>query len=212
MPKCIKCESKLEYNENEQLYCCPNCGSKYKVVSNKTPEEPTEPKEDTTTDSEPQSLYEQLKSEIKQNKLIKPKWIIYLIAVALIITCICVFATPISYNTRFVYNDDNNYYDETSSIIFQRNNIYKSLYGSKTSHIALYYLEDNNIVLNNKNVLKIINRTTLQNHYGEIYKAVNIGEIFLIIITVSWGIFAIVYTFIYNKKKNDKKESTKEQK
>jgi len=33
MPKCIKCESKLEYNENEQLYCCPNCGSKFRTAT-----------------------------------------------------------------------------------------------------------------------------------------------------------------------------------
>lgn len=216
MAKCLKCGNELVYIEDDNVNYCPKCGEKYKTVS--SPEqndiiELTIQEENKTTihNKEPKSLYEQFKSEIKQKHLIKPKWLIHLIAIALIITCLAICATPISYNTKFVNKENQNYYNETYSIIFQRNNICKSQYGSKTSNIQLYYIENDAVCFENRTVLKIINRTTLQYSDGEIYKAENGGEIFLIVITVLWSIFSIALAiFDYNKKitKHDRLKET----
>ena len=230
MAKCVKCGNDLIYIDEEQVNYCPKCGAKYKTVSAKEPNETveginTETKKNTTNNAEPLSLFEQFKAGIKNHdnttdelqhsslakikRVIKPRWIVYLIAIALTITCLVVCATPISYNTRYVYQSSD--YRETYAIVFQRDNICKTQSGSKTVGIELYYIEDNYInFAGNSRGMRVVDRTTLESYSGGIYKAEVGGEIFLIIITVIWDIFAIILPFVINKKKSKSKDNLKE--
>lgn len=224
MAKCIKCDCELIHDENTNFGICPKCGAKYKVTSGENLDNTldiTLEQKRISNSTEPQSLFEQFKngtknhdntiSATKAKRLFIAKLIIWLIAVALIITCIAIWATPISYNSQYTYKYDSNYYGHTTvGYIFNKNNICKSTYNNKISSIDLYYINENDIYINNSRTLKIINHTTIMNTYGDIYKADNGGEIFLAVITSFWGVFAIIFTIVNNKKKTNLKDDSKE--
>lgn len=165
-------------------------------------------KNPNTNYSDSKSLYEQFKSEIKQNIFIKPIWLIYLIAAALIITCIAVFATPIAYNAEFIEEGSSNQY--STKYFFKRNNICQIENSYGTVSINLYYFEDDAIGVENVRAFKIINRTTIQSSNGHTYKADNSAEIFLIVLTVLWAIFSIAFAVYNHNKKMTKPDRLKQ--